>query len=117
MSPIISALIITALGMGIVFVGIVLLWGMMALIVRIFQDKPEVEELAEGDVEEPAALISAPDDRKRRAAAAAVAVALSMHRASSALVLQPPSAALSPWQSAARTRQMQQRVQPPTRKK
>lgn len=77
--PIANALWITVIGMGLVFVVIFLLWGMMALLVRVLaepaasQPEPPAEQQPAA-VPEDALLL----DRKRRAAAAAVAAALAM---------------------------------------
>ena len=79
MSPINQGLLITAIGMGLVFLAIVLLWGLMALMVRLGArlEKP-VSGVSPDTI---AAKSSEPgndstDLRKRQAAAAAVAYAL-----------------------------------------
>jgi Na+-transporting methylmalonyl-CoA/oxaloacetate decarboxylase gamma subunit len=113
MTPIVSALIITALGMGIVFLGIVLLWGLMALMVRVFQEKPQAEDAPEEAAEIIAEPAAESGGLKRRAAAAAVAVVLSLRRAAP---VRSANSELTPWQAAARASQMQQRLQLFTRK-
>jgi Na+-transporting methylmalonyl-CoA/oxaloacetate decarboxylase gamma subunit len=71
------ALLITALGMGLVFVAILLLWGLMELLVRLLPARAETP---------PAPVVVAPDvaeleaerERRRRAAVTAVAAALAI---------------------------------------
>ncbi len=75
-----QGLMITGLGMGLVFIMIVALWGIMVLLVRLTnQEKPiptSQEVLEKQDIPEP----TTPNDNKKRAAAAAVAYALSFRR-------------------------------------
>lgn len=107
-----NALLITLIGMGLVFAAIVLLWGLMALMVRLFQDKPESEEAQEEGEETIAAAATeeVASDIKLRAAAAAVAVALAMQNSNVALFSQPELTA-SAWQTAMRTATLNQRSQ------
>jgi len=96
------SLLITVIGMGLVFACILLFWGLMVLLVRLTRDRvPE---------ESPAAEVAGPqqetDDLKRQAAAAAVAVALARARWQSRRLRRPEdAAALSPWQAAHRRAQ------------
>ena len=100
------ALEITALGMGLVFLAIVLLWLLMWALTALHFKEPE--EIAA----EPQAPTTLPDrgndfDLKAQAAAAAVAIALAEQSQSSARPLsQPPTALISAWQLGMRTRQM-----------
>lgn len=72
-----QGLLITAIGMGIVFAMIILLWGIMALLVRITNNSEEEEaEEAELLSTEPV-LETAAGDASELAAAIAVAYALS----------------------------------------
>ena len=109
MNNMLVALQITALGMGLVFGAILVLWGMMNLLTFITAEK----EPASGAVESPhratpAALVD--DDLKARAAAVAVAIALAEQQASTAHPLvEPPTAIVSAWQLGMRTRQMYQK--------
>ncbi len=123
MNPVVAGLIITVIGMGLVFVVIVLLWGLMALLVnltaRIKTGEAEAEpEAVETPVETPvddamrllkkraaAAAVAAllPGDlhlARQRAAAAAVSAAMIFNKqaASSA----SPAANVSHWQAAGR---------------
>lgn len=95
----INSLIITAIGMGITFAAIVLLWWMMAGLTAI-PDKP-----ADESGPEPAPTMES--ELKARAAAAAVALALAEQEISSARPLPtPPTALVSAWQLGTRSRQM-----------
>ena len=81
MSNLSNALWITVIGMGLVFLAILLLWGLMALLVRLTGEK-ELGPLAD-ETSSPADAAAAPSHvdlvlsaRKRKAAVAAVAVVL-----------------------------------------
>ena len=103
MNNMLLALEITALGMGLVFGAIVLLWWMMALLTFITADKEPIS-----DSTEPALVIDC--DIKAQAAAVAVAVALAEQQASLAHPLtDPPPAIVSAWQLGTRTRQLYQK--------
>ena len=90
------ALSITLVGMGLVFAAIILLWGLMALLVRL-TSKPTEKETVQNLQEQ---------ERKRRAAVLAVSIAL----ARQANMLEPhefplpPTAQVSPWQAIMRSR-------------
>ncbi|MCS6993038.1 MAG: OadG family protein [Anaerolineales bacterium] len=100
MENLLNALIITAIGMGITFAAIVVLWGMMAALTML-PDAQEKEENA------PEAVSAAEQEAKIRAAAAAVALALAEQELSSARPLPPPPTAIvSAWQLGTRSRQM-----------
>ena len=66
-----QALQITLIGMLILFISLLVLWGVMELLVRLVKDKPQEEEAEEA----PAAVVetAAGDDLKQKAAAAAAA--------------------------------------------
>ena len=95
-----QSLLITGIGMGLVVACLVLLWGLMALLVRLTRERtpggtpPAVEQ-------SPVPPMQA-DDHKKQAAVAAVAVALA--RARQARRPQHPvgTASPSPWQAAHR---------------
>ncbi len=104
MQPIISALWITLIGMGLVFIAILLLWGMMALLVKLTPDKAEAESANQPEL--PAAQPSIPEadgltQRKRRAAVAAVIAARILQSTPPASGMQAQPAP-SPWQSSQR---------------
>lgn len=108
-----NALLITLIGMGLVFVVILLLWGLMALLVRLTAEK---EAVVGEPVEAEAALAQADEraepapglDRKRRTAAAAVAAALALQSSSRPAV--KPAGSLSAWQIVHRAGQARQRA-------
>lgn len=107
---IILALEITAIGMGLVFAAILLLWGVMAALVRLAVDPAEGPE--EAEAEPPAPAEAAPAvDRKRMAAAIAVAYALAQQsnaKEPHEFPL-PPTALVSAWQAVMRTRILNKR--------
>jgi Na+-transporting methylmalonyl-CoA/oxaloacetate decarboxylase gamma subunit len=94
---------ITVVGMGLVFGAILLLWGVMALIVRLAADHPS-------DISTEKAV--AEQQRRRQAAAVAVSLALaeSRHMAPKAFPL-PPTAIVSAWQAVLRTKMLNKRGQ------
>jgi len=102
---IILALEITAIGMGLVFAAILLLWGVMAALVRLAVAPAEEPEEAEAEPPAPAV------DRKRMAAAIAVAYALAQQsnaKEPHEFPL-PPTALVSAWQAVMRTRILNKR--------
>ena len=105
MNNLLIALQITALGMGLVFAAILVLWGMMNLLTFLTADKePEVDSAASSKA------VPMVDDLRARAAAIAVAVAIAQQETSSAPSLaEPPTAIVSAWQLGMRTRQMYQK--------
>jgi Na+-transporting methylmalonyl-CoA/oxaloacetate decarboxylase gamma subunit len=93
---------ITALGMGLVFVAIIVLWGMMWGLTAI----PMKADADESDSKPEPAPVAA-DGLAAQAAAVAVAIALAEQSLSSAHPLpQPPTALVSAWQLGTRTRQL-----------
>lgn len=109
----IIALQITAIGMGLVFAAIILLWGLMALLVRLAKDPAEPgEEAAPAPAAETApdaaATLSA---QRRRAAVIAVAVAIQRQK-DTTLPHEyplPPTALVSAWQAVMRSRILSKR--------
>lgn len=104
-----SGLLITAIGMGLVFVAIVFLWGFMDVLVKITADRKPADKLSAFPPED-GMLEAPPTDRllKQRAAAAAVATLLSQQAAVSQSVPYEPGET-SPWQATNRTNQFNQR--------
>lgn len=110
----INALWITLIGMGLVFVAILLLWGLMALLVKLTEDreKPEAAEIPAAIEIEPAADATSDKDRKRKAAAAAVAIAMALQpkngraHAGSA----QPAGVVSAWQAVHRAGRLGQQM-------
>jgi Na+-transporting methylmalonyl-CoA/oxaloacetate decarboxylase gamma subunit len=114
----INALWITLIGMGLVFIAILLLWGMMSLLVWIAA-RLEPETAPETDIPGPADAGGAaeaavagdaePQNRKRRAAAAAVSVAIALSRQKSRTQPAAPAGEapeISAWQVVNRAQQM-----------
>lgn len=101
MNDLTLSLQITALGMGLVFGAILLLWLMMALLTRITAERESAPMPAPAEAAE-----KLPFNDKAKAAAIAVAIALAEQGQSSAHPLaEPPTAIVSAWQLGMRTRQ------------
>ena len=107
----INALLVTAIGMGLVFAAILLLWGMMAALVRIagkqFKETIPNSIAASENKNMPAN----PLDLKRRAAAIAVSVALAQQADQDEPheFPLPPTALVSAWQAVMRTKMLSKR--------
>ncbi|WP_322793195.1 OadG family protein [Bellilinea sp.] len=121
MSELLSqGLLMTAIGMGLVFLALIFLWGLINLIASLpIKGRKEEEEeiLAEGP--EVVTTAEPPADERQalraRAAAAAVAAALAVQR--SALRIAPPAGgAISAWQAARRGNQFALNAQITSRK-
>ncbi len=110
MNNLLLSLEITALGMGLVFAAIILLWWMMALLTRITREKEAASNSAEH--------VSVVEcNVKAQAVAVAVAVALADHQVTHAHPLSdPPTAIVSAWQLGMRTRQLSEKGTPIVRK-
>jgi Na+-transporting methylmalonyl-CoA/oxaloacetate decarboxylase gamma subunit len=118
MTNIEQGLLITLIGMGLVFLIIIFLWGLMALMMRVTSGgKKDTADaappiIAGESMEEPLVSQTGSVEGARRAAAAAVAVGLAisasqrsdLHKAG-----QEKAAGLSPWQAFHRTRQLENR--------
>jgi sodium pump decarboxylase gamma subunit len=105
MSPLVQSLWITLIGMGLVFIAILLLWGLMEGLMRLSARfiKEEGEESAEEEGEaEP--VVAAASDQKKRAAAAAVAIAMALRKP----VGRPAPSGGSAWQAVTRASQLNQ---------
>ncbi len=99
----ILALQITLAGMGLVFGAIILLWGVMALLMRLTQERETVAAEGPGAAEAELAL-------KQQAAAAAVAAAFAEEADGGPHVFPlPPTAIVSPWQGVMRTKMLNKR--------
>jgi Na+-transporting methylmalonyl-CoA/oxaloacetate decarboxylase gamma subunit len=120
MSDLVASLWITLIGMGLVFIGILLLWGLMEAVVRItarYAPDKSSEEEADADSETEAAPAGGPEglpapaaSQKRRAAAVAVAIALALRKPAARLSLPleriHAGASSSAWQSVTRASQL-----------
>jgi Na+-transporting methylmalonyl-CoA/oxaloacetate decarboxylase gamma subunit len=107
-TPLASALLITLIGMGLVFVVILALWGLMALIVLIRD--PAGEDDSQDSADE--VVIPAPRqpegrEWKQRAAAAAVAIALALEGQKKAEPVSRPAQAGTSWQTVMRFKQIE----------
>ena len=110
------ALQITLVGMGLVFAAIVLLWGLMALLVRLAPEHPETKDEPGTDNDKDATL--RPDQTRLRQRAAAIAVAIALAQQADTTKPHefplPPTAIVSAWQAVLRTRMLNKRG--PTRR-
>lgn len=108
----IQALWITLLGMGLVFVALLLFLGLMWLITALpfAKEKAEAAQTASRAVEPLGAAGDTEKEAKARAAAVAVAVALAGQQQNKiAYFPMPETALVSAWQLGMRTRQMYQK--------
>jgi sodium pump decarboxylase gamma subunit len=133
MSNLTAGLLITLIGMGLVFIALLLLWGLMDLMVRLTNRFfPDREESGAGEDEdsgeEPAAPLELSDEALRQQAAAAavavslshkplahiaaaaVAAALTVQARQKALAASPQSGSASSWQSVHRANRLSQRL-------
>lgn len=103
MNNIALALQITAVGMGLVFGAILVLWLMMILLTALTTDRKSASDLTQaGSVRETELLA--------QAAAVGVAIAIAEQQLSSAHPLNdPPTAIVSAWQLGMRTRNLTQK--------
>lgn len=112
-SIMVNALWITLIGMGLVFIALILLWGLMELMMRVTSRAARAEVADAAEAEVAAAALEAPAASGRSkaalAAAVAVAVALAQHQAA-AHVEGPVNANISVWQAAMRTSRLNQRA-------
>ena len=107
MTDFLLSLQITALGMGLVFGAILLLWLMMILLTYFTAEKIDAPKPA-SDLTKPAPVSET--GFKARAAAIAVAIALAEQGQSTAHPLpEPPTAIVSAWQVGMRTSQRSQK--------
>ncbi len=119
MSTTVSTLWITLIGMGLVFIGILALWGLMELIVKVtnwYALKHPEEEEGEEEASEAAPIVEtlpAPTTDKQQAVAAAVAVALALDTEAeleAPVFAQPQVGQASAWQAVMRSAQLNQRA-------
>ena len=104
MNEFLLSLQITALGMGLVFGSIMLLWLMMVLLTRFTAAKTSISSSESEPINQTEPAI------RKQVAAIAVALALSEQEFSSAHPLpEPPTALVSAWQLGMRTRQMSEK--------
>ncbi|PKO04717.1 MAG: hypothetical protein CVU41_15245 [Chloroflexi bacterium HGW-Chloroflexi-3] len=109
MNPITQGLLITAIGMGLVFLAILLLWALMDILVRITNDKTtkNVTVNVEKIIEEPE--IETEDKSQRLHHVASVAVAIAMSLQKQFPIIKPQeSGTISAWQSSRRSQVLNQ---------
>ncbi|HEY59715.1 MAG TPA: OadG family protein [Anaerolineae bacterium] len=100
-----NALFITAIGIGLVFVGIIFLWGLMALLVRL----PFKQRSTTIKPTQPSAKTEQEElNLKRQAVAAAIVAAISLQNASLITSAHKVRETISPWQAGYRSRQLNQ---------
>ena len=104
MNPIIQGLLITVIGMGLVFVAILLLWGLMIVIVRITDESKTAKKTIVIEMENTGGTsTSSLEDSKKLQKVAAVSVAIAMSLQKTFPIIKPqPSSPVSPWQAAKR---------------
>ncbi len=115
MSDLSTSLWISALGMGLVFAAIILLWWLMALLTSVIKEKENASDAAEdtSPSAENAARLRYKREQKTRAAAVAVATAIADHQVTHTHPLSdPPTTIVSAWQLGMRTRQLSQKGTP-----
>ncbi len=105
-----QALLITVIGVTLIFVVLLVMWGFMALLVRLAAPQPEpiqAQVASATSVSDDAAMMT-----RRRAAVVAVAVALAIEteRAHSAPLLQSAPGPISPWQATLRGNALSRRA-------
>ncbi len=100
-----NALLISLIGGGMIFIGLILLWLMMALLVRLTNGKSlsRADESASGMADLP----ESESSTSRKVAAAAVAAALALQKASTINASSSKSAGPSLWLSLGRSRQIE----------
>lgn len=98
-----DALYISIVGMGMVFIGLLALWAMMAIVVKLTSSKKSLPEPIEG--------LSNTSNKdsdlecKQKAAAAAVSAVLALMNTSLSPSPHEENESISPWQAAHRSRQ------------
>jgi Na+-transporting methylmalonyl-CoA/oxaloacetate decarboxylase gamma subunit len=109
-----QGLLITAIGMGLVFVVIIFLWGLMAALMRLTSKEKKAKGQAIGEVETDPVVVLKMEaaEVQRRVVAAALAVAKAIEATQRRFVEEGDSiklGSLSPWQTAHRSRQLENR--------
>lgn len=109
MNPITQGLLITAIGMGLVFVAILLLWALMDFLVRITNDKKtnNVTLNVEKIIDEPVVETEEKSQRLFHVASVAVAIAMSLQK-QFPIVKPQESGTISAWQSSRRSQVLNQ---------
>ncbi|HHY58457.1 MAG TPA: hypothetical protein GYA08_23820 [Chloroflexi bacterium] len=105
-----QALLITVIGVGLIFAVLFVLWGLMAALVRL--TAPRLPVATPPPPAAPSATVDAGHAARRRAAIVGVAVALAIEaeRAATAPLLQPTPGIISPWQATMRGNALSRRA-------
>ncbi|MHB0923766.1 MAG: hypothetical protein ACYC6H_05030 [Bellilinea sp.] len=114
MSTLDQALWISAISLVLLFASMAVIWGIMALMARIPDQKSKVPVAAEGNIPETPAAAIVPQEGiadKAKAAALAVAVALALRKTSARFIPKPSGITSTPWQAAQRADQISRRNQ------
>ena len=110
MNPITQGLLITAIGMGLVFIAILLLWALMDILVRITNDKTTKTVIANGEKsteEVPVIETDTKSHRLQHVASVAVAIAMSLQK-QFPIIKPQESGTTSAWQSSRRSQVLNQ---------
>jgi Na+-transporting methylmalonyl-CoA/oxaloacetate decarboxylase gamma subunit len=109
-----DALFITWVGMGLVFIGLLALWGMMAFVVKLTNGRKKVS--VPGKTHEDQEDAGSDPDCIRMAAAAAVSAALVLMNTTFSASPHREKEEMSPWQAAHRSLQISAELILPRRK-
>lgn len=110
MNPITQGLLITAIGMGLVFIAILLLWALMDILVRITNDKTTKTVIGNGEKsteEVPVIEMDTKSHRLQHVASVAVAIAMSLQK-QFPIIKPQESGTTSAWQSSRRSQVLNQ---------
>lgn len=117
-----QAIVITVIGVTLIFAVLLVLWGLMAALVRITAPRTQVAPpLAPAPARHEAAETIHAARRGAAIVGVAVALAIEAERAATAPLLQPAQGAISPWQATIRGNALSrragafQRTPPPSR--
>jgi Na+-transporting methylmalonyl-CoA/oxaloacetate decarboxylase gamma subunit len=115
---VLNSLIITSIGMGLVFFAIIVLWGIMEAMVRFFPEKANHDLTGSTPVNQKShgEIVEEIESLKPIAAAAAVAIAMAQRKQRTKEQSSQSIHSLSPWQSVMRANRLQQQNSPYTRK-
>ncbi len=105
MNDINSGLIITVIGMGLVFIAIIFLWGLMVFMVRVDEKISQVNKAPEGPTSEDESKPAI--SQKQQAAAAALAVALMQKEMMKSSFSNETVGQIGAWQSVQRAQVLQ----------
>ena len=105
MDPISQGLFITGIGMGLIFLAILFLWGLIFVLVKFTQEQPkENKNAAETDIETKEVESAKSGDSQLLRKVALIAVAIATASQKHGMVINPQdSGYVSPWQSTKRT--------------